>query len=39
MRLYEGFCEVRSITYCMMNNYFHVLVEVLQRPAQMPDDT
>jgi hypothetical protein len=23
----------------MMSNHFHVLVEVPQRPAQMPDDT
>lgn len=39
MRLYEEFCEVRGIIYCMMSNHFRVLVEVPQRPAQMPDDT
>jgi REP element-mobilizing transposase RayT len=39
MRLYEDFCEVRVITYCVMSNHFHVLVEVSQRPVQMPDDT
>jgi putative transposase len=39
MRLYEEFCELRVVTYCIMSNHFHVLVEVPQRPLQMPDDT
>ena len=39
MRLYGEFCEVRVITYCIMSNHFHMLVEVPQRPAQVPDDT
>ncbi len=39
MRLYEEFCEVRVVTYCIMSNHFHVLVEVPKRPEQMPDDT
>ncbi len=39
MRPYEEFCEVRIITYCVMSNHLHVFVEVLQRPAQVPDDT
>ena len=38
MRLYERFCGVRVVTYCVMSNHFHVLVEVPQRPAAMPDD-
>ncbi len=38
MRLYERFCGVRVVTYCVMSNHFHVLVEVPQRPAEMPDD-
>jgi REP element-mobilizing transposase RayT len=38
LRLYERFCGVRVVTYCVMSNHFHVLVEVPQRPAQMPDD-
>lgn len=32
MRLYEKFCGVRSVTYCVMSNHFHLLVEVPQRP-------
>lgn len=39
MRLYERFCGVRVVTYCVMSNHFHVLVEVPQRPAKLPDDT
>ena len=39
MRLYERFCGVRVVTYCVMSNHFHVLVEVPQRPAELPDDT
>jgi len=38
MRLYEEFCEVQVVTYCVMSNHFHVLVEVPRRPEQMPDD-
>ena len=38
MRLYERFCGVRVVTYCVMSNHFHILVEVPQRPAEMPDD-
>ena len=38
MRLYERFCGVRVVTYCVMSNHFHVLVEVPQRPSELPDD-
>jgi putative transposase len=38
LRLHEEFCEVRIVTYCIMSNHFHVLVEVPQRPQEMPDD-
>lgn len=38
LRLYEEFCEVRVVTYCIMSNHFHVLVEVPHRPQEMPDD-
>jgi putative transposase len=38
MRLYEEFCEVRMVTYCVMRNHFHVLVEVPRRPQELPDD-
>ncbi len=40
MRGYEGFCGVRVVTYCVMSNHFHLLVEVPQRPpqAELPRD-
>ena len=28
MRKYEAFCGVRILTYCLMSNHFHLLVEV-----------
>lgn len=34
----EVFSGVRIATVCVMFNHFHVLVEVPQRPEQMPDD-
>ncbi len=33
---YEEFREVCIINYCVMSNHIHVLVEVPQRPSQMP---
>ena len=38
MRLYEAFCGVHVLTYVVMSNHFHILVEVPQRPAVMPPD-
>jgi putative transposase len=40
MRTYERFGGLRVISYCIMSNHFHILVEVPQRPdaAAMPDD-
>ena len=32
MRAYESFCQVRVVTYCVMSNHFHILVEVKPRP-------
>ncbi len=32
MREYEAFCGVRIVTFCVMSNHFHVLVEVPKRP-------
>jgi len=32
MRRYEAFCGVKVVTYCVMSNHFHILVEVPQRP-------
>ncbi|MCK5924075.1 MAG: transposase, partial [Methylococcales bacterium] len=28
MRLYEAFCGVRVLSFCVMSNHFHILVEV-----------
>ena len=36
MRECEAFCEVRVLTFCVMSNHFHVLVEVGRRPAKLP---
>jgi REP element-mobilizing transposase RayT len=33
MRLYERFCGVRVVAYCLMSNHFHLLVGVPKRPA------
>jgi REP element-mobilizing transposase RayT len=40
MRRYELFCGVRVVTYCVMSNHFHILVEVPRRPAakELPSD-
>ena len=36
MRLYEAFCGVRVMTYVVMSNHFHILVEVPKRPDAKP---
>ena len=36
MRAYEAFCGVRVLTYVVMSNHFHILVEVPRRPDEMP---
>ena len=38
LREYERFCGVRLVTYCVMSNHFHVLVEVPRRPAEPLSD-
>ena len=38
MRLYEDFGHLRVLTYCVMSNHFHILVEVPARPEEDPDD-
>src|SRR5450631_1891137 len=38
MRLYEQVCEVRVVTYCILSNHFHVLVEVPAKPKAMPSE-
>jgi REP element-mobilizing transposase RayT len=32
MRAYESFCQLRVLSYCVMSNHFHIMVEVRQRP-------
>jgi REP element-mobilizing transposase RayT len=34
MRLYERFCGVRVLAFCVMSNHFHILLEVPQRPEE-----
>lgn len=40
MRLYEELYGLRVISYCLMSNHFHILVEVPQRPEEedLPND-
>jgi len=38
LRAYEAFCQVRVLTFCVMSNHFHILVEVPERPAADPSD-
>jgi putative transposase len=38
MFAYAEFCGVRVLTYCVMSNHFHVLVEIGRRPEHRPDD-
>ncbi|WP_411847278.1 transposase [Roseibacillus persicicus] len=40
MRLYEKLYGLRVISYVVMSNHFHILVEVPQRPddSELPDD-
>ena len=34
MREYERFCGVKVVTYCVMSNHFHILLEVPERPRE-----
>ena len=38
MTAYAGFCGVRVLTYCILSNHFHLLVEVPLRPEELPDE-
>jgi REP element-mobilizing transposase RayT len=40
MRVYETFCGVKVVTFCIMTNHFHILLEVPSRPApeHLPSD-
>ncbi len=37
LREYEQFCGVNVLTFCLMSNHFHILVEVPKRPDPLPD--
>ncbi len=38
MRACEQFAAVRVLTFCVMSNHFHILLEVPRRPEQAPTD-
>jgi putative transposase len=38
MRLYEQFCQVRVLTFCVMSNHFHILLEVPSPPPERGRD-
>jgi len=38
LRKWEAFSQVRVLTFCVMTNHFHVLVEVPERPEHDPTD-
>ena len=38
MRLYERFCRVRVLSFVVMSNHFHLLLEVPARPEQRMSD-
>ena len=38
LRKWEAFCKVRVLTFCVMTNHFHILVEVPERPPEDPGD-
>lgn len=38
MRMYEKFCQVRVVTFCVLSNHFHLLVEVPRRPEVVPGE-
>ena len=37
LREYERFCGVQVLTFCVMSNHFHALVEVPKRSEKLPD--
>ena len=38
MRLYEEFCGLRVLSFCVMSNHFHILVEVPPNMAESLSD-
>ena len=38
LRVYERLCGLHVVTHCLMDNHFHILVEVPQRPEVLPSN-
>jgi putative transposase len=38
MRQYARFCGIQILTFCLMGNHFHLLIEVPKRPESPPND-
>ena len=38
MRQYAHFCGIQILTFCLMGNHFHLLIEVSKRPESPPND-
>lgn len=38
MRMYERLCGLRVLTFCVMSNHFHILVEVPRTPEKLPSE-
>ena len=38
LRLYERFCRVHVLAFCVMSNHFHLLLEVPARPDERMSD-
>jgi REP element-mobilizing transposase RayT len=38
LRMYERLCGLRVVTFCVMSNHFHLLVEVPKRPDTPPSE-
>ena len=38
MRQYARFCGIQILTFCLMGNHFHLLIEVPKRPEYPPND-
>jgi REP element-mobilizing transposase RayT len=38
VRQQAAFCQIRLVTFCVLSNHFHLLVEVPSRPANLPSD-
>ena len=36
MRECEAFCQVTVLTFCVMSNHYHILLEIPKRPEMLP---